>query len=124
MAVTLRRSQSAPGLVNRSTATRQGSPSPQLCAADFSDNNAALAGVIGGGLLEHVDTLAQKLTLEGLLMREISRLKETWLLKRNRAGSHPTLTSTTQPSSDLSSAMVAHAQISYVLQVGFYLISQ
>ena len=113
MAVTLRRSQSASSPMSTSR-TRQGTSS-QLTSADFSDNKVPHSA--SGGLLEHVDTLAQKLTLEGLLMREISHLKESWLLNRGRNIGHRNLNSGAQPSSDLSNAMVTHAHISYVLQV-------
>uniref|UniRef100_H2YF43 Uncharacterized protein n=1 Tax=Ciona savignyi TaxID=51511 RepID=H2YF43_CIOSA len=117
MAATLRRSQSSPTLVsvgraqlNRNHNNRQASPSPQLTSAEFSDLRQSNAG----GLLQHVDTLAQKLTLEGMLMREISRLRESWSSMRGRG---PKVGSGAVGQSEFSNAIVAHAHISYVLQV-------
>nr|XP_002122992.3 protein MLP1 isoform X1 [Ciona intestinalis] len=116
MAATLRRSQSSPSLVsvgrsqlNRNHNNRQASPSPQLTSAEFSDLRQPNAG----GLLQHVDTLAQKLTLEGMLMREISRLRESWSANRGRGAK----VGGGVAQSEFSSAIVAHAHISYVLQV-------
>ena len=110
MAITLRRSQNNPVSSNRS---RPGNS--QLSSGEFSGNKVPLSAP--GGLLEHVDALAQKLTLEGVLMREISHLKESWLLNRGRAIGHHSLNHGNQMNSELNNAMVTHAHISYVLQV-------
>ncbi|XP_076807859.1 uncharacterized protein LOC143451296 isoform X3 [Clavelina lepadiformis] len=119
MAATLRRSQSTPALgsVGRSQPNfnhNNRQSSPQLTSAEFSDTIAH--HTTNGGLLQHVDTLAQKLTLEGMLMCELARLKDSWGSNRGRSLSQRAM-GPGVPSSELSSSMVAHAQISYVVQV-------
>ena len=119
MAATLRRSQSTPALgsVGRSQPNfnhNNRQSSPQLTSAEFSDTIAH--HTTNGGLLQHVDTLAQKLTLEGMLMCELARLKDSWGSNRGRSLSQRAM-GPGVPGSELSSSMVAHAQISYVVQV-------
>nr|CAB3228441.1 trichohyalin [Phallusia mammillata] len=115
MAATLRRSQSSPSLATFSRSKpRQTATSPQLTSAEFSDTIAHHTTT--GGLLQHVDALAQKLTLEGMLMREVARLRDTWMTsRRGSTNQHRSLGGVQQ--ADLASAMVVHSHVSYVLQV-------
>ena len=123
MAVTLRKSQSTPALAstmkNLQAMGRQTSSStPHIEAAEFSDTIAR--NTTKSGLVHHVDTLAQKITLEGMLMKEVSRLRDSWV---SRGGGSKTkaarggLSSGVAQYQEFASAIVAHAQISYVLQV-------
>ena len=118
MAATLRRAQSSPSLASTGppppqSKSRQSATSPQFTSAEFSDSIAQHAAT--GGLLQHVDALAQKLTLEGMLMREVARLRDAWTASRSRSGQHRTLRGGVH--GECANAMLVHSHVSYVLQV-------
>ena len=120
MAATLRRSQSTPALASSMKSLqamgRQTSSQPHIEAAEFSDTIAR--NTTKSGLVHHVDTLAQKITLEGMLMREVSRLRDSYVSRGSKTKSpRGGLSSGVAQYQEFTSAIVAHAQISYVLQV-------